>query len=149
MYVANTAVERKEPLPIEVNRLVPLTVRNLIDFVPDMAADYEVIGIRLGQEKLVREIRAGQQSEQQKMIRILEVWKGTEEASWLALIKALESYTPHLSGVVSGIRSFLWAELEKGEQCVLHSYLQCRFIGWLLIYSMVGNPTHNNAIILY
>lgn len=94
---------------------MPLTAQKLMVFVPEMAADYEVIGNLLGEENAVRNIRTGPETVQQKMIRILEEWTGTEKASWSALIEALESYTPRLSGVASGIRLFLRKELEKGE----------------------------------
>ena len=119
IYPMNTAVEPKEPLPLEVNRLVPLTGQKLMAFVPEMAADYEVIGILLGQENSVRNIRAGAEGAHQKMIRILEEWTGTEDASWSALIEALENYTPRLCGVAAGIRLFLRKELENGEQIPL------------------------------
>ena len=56
-------------LPPEVNWL---TGQNLMAFVPEMAVDYEVIGILLGQENSVRNVRAGAEGAQQKMVRILE-----------------------------------------------------------------------------
>ena len=116
---ANTAVEPKEPLPPQVKKLVPLTIQNLMAFVPEMAADYDVIGILLGQANLVRDIRNGPEGAQKKIIQILEEWTGTEDASWSALIEALENYTPRLHGVAAGIRLFLRKELEKGEHCLL------------------------------
>lgn len=118
MYViyVNTAVERKEPLPSDVNRLVPLNTQMLVPFIQEMAADYEVIGILLGQETIVRTLKTTQQDASQKMLDILVEWKDTEEASWSALIEALENYTPRLRGVASGIRMLLRQELAKGEQ---------------------------------
>ena len=46
-------------------------------FLPEMAADYVVIGILLGQENSDRNIIAGAEGAQQKMIWILEEWTGT------------------------------------------------------------------------
>ena len=119
---ANTAVEPKEPLPPQVKKLVPLTIQNLMAFVPEMAADYDVIGNLLGQENSVREIRNGPEGAQKKMIQILEEWTGSEDASWSALIEALENYTPRLRGVAAGIRLFLRNELVKGEHCPLSNH---------------------------
>ena len=85
-------------------------------FISGLAADYEVIGILLGQEDLVRDIRNTPGSASQKIVRILDEWTGTEEASWSALMEALESYTPRLRGIASGIRLFLTKEVEKGER---------------------------------
>ena len=115
-YVVNTAVEPREPLPHNVDAIVPLTSQALMPFISGLAADYEVIGILLGQGDLVGGIRNDPGSASQKMVRILDEWTGTEEASWSALMKALESYTPRLRSVASGIRLFLTRELEKGER---------------------------------
>ena len=144
IFIVNTAVEPKEPLPRDVNMSVPLTIQKLMPFIPQMAADYEVIGILLGQEDSVRGVRTGPGDARQKMLRILEEWKGTEEASWSALIEALENYTPHLCGVASGIRVFLRNELAKGEQMSdLISKGDTNLLPpfWRAVLS-IGDPTH-------
>ena len=49
----------------------------LMAFLSEMAADYVVIGILLGQDNSVRKVRAGAEGVLQKMIWILEEWTGT------------------------------------------------------------------------
>ena len=80
-----------------------LTKLKLMAFLPEMAADYEVIGILLGQKNSVRNVRAGAEGVLQKMIWILEEWTGTEDASWSAQIEASENHIPRLCGEAAKI----------------------------------------------
>ena len=98
-------------LPESIDKIVPVKLLNLLDFVPKMAAKWEHIGIKLGLEEKVEEIRHEQGRPASKLTFILEHWlRMGLGVSWAHLIDVLESQAIGLRSVATEIKQFLYKQ---------------------------------------
>jgi hypothetical protein len=86
-------------------------MHNLLDFVSKMAAKWDYIGIKLGLEETVDEIRHEQGRPGGKLTIILEHWlRMGQGVSWANLIDVLESQAVGLRSVAAEIKQFLFKQ---------------------------------------
>ena len=105
-------------LPESIDKIVPVKLRNLLDFVSKMAAKWEYIGIKLGLEEKVEEIRHEQGHPTSKLTFTLEHWlRMGQGVSWANLIDVLESQAVGLRSVAAEIKQFLY---KQGTQYVMY-----------------------------
>ena len=87
-----------------------------------MAPHYEAVGHIVGVDTTVRWLRTENNEVPTKMIRILDEWILTGEATWATLVLGLEHSIPRLRGLASDIRKDLREALEKCE-CIIRTFL--------------------------
>jgi hypothetical protein len=86
-------------------------MHNLLDFVSKMAAKWDYIGIKLGLEENVEEIRHEQGHKASKLTFIFEHWlRMGQGVSWANLIDVLESQAVRLRSVAAEIKQFLFKQ---------------------------------------
>ena len=113
-----------ESFPPELGRAVPLKTENIQRYCDRLAPHYEAVGHIVGADTTVPWLRVGNDDLPTKMLRILEEWISSGEATWATLVLGLEKHIPHLRGLASEIRKDLREALEKGECVCLSVYWQ-------------------------
>ena len=77
-----------------------LDLEELIDYVPDISHKWMVIGIKLGQNSLVKQLQDSRDSEETKCIKVLQAWMdGNTENSRGKLLSVLKSKAVNLGNV--------------------------------------------------
>jgi hypothetical protein len=77
-----------------------LDLEELIDYVPDISHKWMVIGIKLGQNNLVKQLQDSRDSEETKCIKVLQAWMdGNTENSRGKLLSVLKSKAVNLGNV--------------------------------------------------
>ena len=94
-----------EPLPSDIDDVVPVTITRLVKFVGPLAHRWDRIGHNLG-VKNVKELLSSQGDGTTKMTRIFETWEESKP-SWNDLLRVLEDVDMQLISAASGIRAFL------------------------------------------
>ena len=94
-------------LPDHIEEIVPISIANLLDFVDSMAGCWERIGIKLGLEDKVDELKQAKTN----LIILLEAWlQNKRGVSWGRLIHILESSEVDLGTVAANIKDFLFKQ---------------------------------------
>ena len=70
-------------------KLPPLSMKILTDFIPDMAPDWEMLGCKLGMETTVAKLRDSEKDADKKCLQMLQEWLNHINASWRVLLEAL------------------------------------------------------------
>ena len=95
-------------LPTLIEKIVPISLPILLDFVGKMAAGWDRIGIKLDMGDKVAELRAKGDSLFTNLTVLFEVWINRgRDVSWIHLLRALESPGVDLAAAADDIRDYL------------------------------------------
>ena len=105
------ATERVILLPESIDKIVPVTLKNLLDFTPQMAAGWDNIGIGLGLADKVDELRSSSEPLRSRLTILLQTWvRSGSEVSWGHLVNVLESPGIRMGAVAANIKDFLYKQ---------------------------------------
>ena len=98
-------------LPESIDKIVPITLKRLLEFTPQMAAGWEFIGIGLGLADKVDELRSSGELPRSKLTILLQTWvRSGSEVSWARLVNVLESPAIRMGAVAANIKDFLYKQ---------------------------------------
>ena len=98
-------------LPESIDKIVQVTLKNLLDFTPQMAAGWDNIGIGLGLADKVDELRSSNEPPRTKLTILLQTWvQSGSEVSWGHLVNVLESPGIRMGAVAANIKDFLYKQ---------------------------------------
>jgi hypothetical protein len=101
-------------LPTLIEKIVPISLPILLDFVGKMAAGWDRIGIKLDMGDKVAELRAKGDSLFTNLTVLFEVWINRgRDVSWIHLLRALESPGVDMAAAADDIRDFLCKQVPE------------------------------------
>ena len=103
-----------KPFPPDLEKVVSLTMQNLLRYCDKLAPHYQAVGHLLDLSDSVNCLIPGNDTPKAKIMQILHEWIGIGHATWATLVLGLERDIPSLRGLASEIRKDLWEK--KGER---------------------------------
>ena len=98
----------KASLPAFIDKIVPLSMLHLLAFVPKMATEWDKIGILIGLEDKVAELRPRNDLPSSNLTSLLHSWiRSGQNVSWKRLVTVLQNQAVNLGAVAAEITGYL------------------------------------------
>ena len=95
-------------LPTSIDKIVPLSMLHLLQFVPKMATEWDKIGILMGLEDRVAELRPRNDLPSSNLTSLFQSWiRSGRNVSWKRLVTVLQDQAVNLGAVAAEITGYL------------------------------------------